>query len=88
MYSGKKTRNKFKDKKTARHRKIKAWLKKHKRFTDTIEQFSFEIAKGPWGPDDKVDAKMIKDVLRNLKIETEYKPSEILRVINYLGYIW
>ncbi len=75
-------------KKAARRREIKVWLKKHKRFTDTIEQFSFEIAKGSWGQDDKVDAKMIKDVLRNLEIETEYKPSEILRVMNYLGYIW
>jgi hypothetical protein len=55
---------------------------------DTIEQFSFEIAKGSWGPDDKVDAKMIKDVLRNLEIKTEYKPSKILRVMNYLEYIW
>ena len=52
------------------------------------EQSSFEIAKGSWGPDDKVDAKMIKDVLHNLEIETEYKPSEILSVMNYLGYIW
>lgn len=84
-----KTRDKSKDEeKAARRREIKSWLKKHKRFTDTIEQFSFEIAKGSWGPDDKVDAKMIKDVLCNLEIETEYKPGEILHVMNYLGYIW
>jgi len=32
--------------------------------------------------------KIIKDVLRNLNIEIEYKPSEILYVMNCLGYIW
>jgi len=41
-----------------------------------------------WWPDNKIDAKIIKDVLRNLEIEIKYKPSEILSVMNYLGYIW
>lgn len=76
-----KTRDKSKDaEKTARCRKIKKWLRAHKGFTNTLDEFASEIAKGSWGEDDKVDAKLVKTILKNLKLETEFKPSEILRV--------
>jgi hypothetical protein len=76
-----KTRDKSKDReKEARRKEIKKWLRTHKGFTNTLDEFAFEIAKGSWDEDDKVDAKLVKTILKNLKLETEFKPSEILRV--------
>ena len=74
-------RDKSKDKEKAeRIKKIKKWLKEHKDFVALMDQISFELWKGSWGPGDKFDAKLVKELLKNCELEPEFTPGEILKV--------
>lgn len=42
---------------------ISEWMKHHKSFVKALDTYAFEITKGSWGPDDKVDANFIREVL-------------------------
>ena len=76
-----KNRDKTKDKeKMQRKAEIFAWLQEHKSFVRTLDAYAFEIAKGSWDEDDKIDSKLVKFVLNQYKLKTSFKPSEILRV--------
>lgn len=44
-------------------------LKENKSFIRDLDQFAFEIAKGSWGPEDKVDAAFIKKMLKDYGYE-------------------
>lgn len=76
-----KTRDKSKDKeKAGKTKQIQKWLDTHEDFTEALEVYAFEIAKGSWGPDAKLDAKLVKDLLKNSALETSFTASEILNV--------
>lgn len=76
-----KNRDKKKDKQKADRRKaIARWLKNHKEFSDALEAYAFEIYKGSWGPDEKVNAAFVKKMLKDFDLEPEFTPGEILRV--------
>lgn len=48
---------------------LKKWCKENKSFIRDLDQFAFEIAKGSWGPEDKVDAAFIKKMLKDYGYE-------------------
>lgn len=76
-----KTRDKSKDKqKREKENKIRKWMKEHKGFVRMMDQVAFEIQKGSWGPDDKFDAGMVKDLLDNSDLHPEFTAGELLRV--------
>lgn len=76
-----KTRDKSKDKEKANKKKhIQKWMKEHKGFVRAMDETAFEIAKGSWGPDDKFDAKQVKDMLDNFELNPDFTAGELLRV--------
>ena len=48
---------------------LKKWCKENKSFIRDLDQFAFEIAKGSWGPEDKVDTAFIKKMLKDYGYE-------------------
>ena len=73
-----KTRDKTKDKeKKARINQIKQFLKEHKGMVSDIEYLEFDYIKN----NEKFGAKDMKEYLKDNNIETEFSPSEILKVI-------
>lgn len=76
-----KHRDKSKDKeKAAKVKKIRSWMKEHKDFVKLMDQIAFEIAKGSWGPDDKFDAKLVKQLLKESDLEPDFTAAELIRV--------
>ena len=76
-----KNRDRSKDKQRKQEEKaIRQWWKEHRKLSGLLEEFAFEIAKGSWGPDDKLDAKLLKEVMREQEIESEFAPGKLLRV--------
>lgn len=76
-----KHRDKSKDKeKAAKAKKIRIWMKEHKDFVKLMDQIAFEIAKGSWGPDDKFDAKLVKQLLKESDLEPDFTAAELIRV--------
>lgn len=67
------------EKKKKEH-EIKAWMKNHKDFVKLMDTCAFEIMKGSWGPDDKFDAKLVKQMLKDNNLDVEFTPGELLRV--------
>ena len=57
-----KNRDRSKDTEKAQKKKvIKEWCREHREFVRNLEDIAFEIAKGSWGPDDKFDAKLVRE---------------------------
>jgi hypothetical protein len=78
---GYKNRDKSKDKeKQAKNQHIIQWMKEHKEFVRTMDRFAFEIAKGSWGPDDKFNAKFVKEMLDESGLEVDFTAGELLKV--------
>lgn len=76
-----KHRDKSKDKQRKQEEKaIKKWWQDHKELSEDLEQIAFEIAKGSWGQDDKLDPKLLKTILKQENIESEYSPGKLLKV--------
>lgn len=59
---------------------IRKWMREHKSFVRFFDQIAFEIVKGSWAPEDKVDAKLVKWLMQQQKIETDIRPGEFLQV--------
>ncbi len=75
-----KTRDKTKDNEKAERRKhIRQWMKDHKPFIRTLEQYACEIEKGSWGPNDKIDTKFVRKMLEEEHLEIDFPVSELLR---------
>ena len=75
-----KNRDKSKDaEKKARSKHIREWMKKHRDFIDDLDAIAFDIVKGSCAPDDKVDTKLVKDLLKQYNLEIDFKPSELLK---------
>lgn len=76
------TRDKSKDEeKLARREHIKQWIKTHKSFGRVMNDYAFEIeVKESWALDDRVNAALIKKVLKDLGYEIDFTAGELLRV--------
>lgn len=72
--------DKSKDKKKQeKKRHIQQWMKEHKSFVKAMDDTAFEIAKGTWGPNDKFDASLVKEMLSNFKLKPDFTASELLK---------
>jgi len=75
-----KNRDRSKDgEKRKKEAKIKQWLKEHSEFRGLMDEIAFEIAKGSWGPDDKFDAKLVAQMLKDNELEVDFTAAELLR---------
>lgn len=70
------------------NRKIKEWMKDHKEFVATMDQYDFEIAKGSWGEDDEFDAKLVKEMLDDWGLKPGFTPQSLLSVWQSVGYFY
>lgn len=61
-------------------RHIQQWMKEHKSFVKAMDDTAFEIAKGTWGPDDKFDVSLVKEMLSNFELEPDFTANELLKV--------
>lgn len=76
-----KTRDKSHDREKAQKRKqIQRWMKQPKSFVEAMEIYSFEIAKGSCGAEEKFNAKFVKRMLSDYELNPEFTAVELLRV--------
>ncbi|XME03127.1 hypothetical protein QYZ88_002835 [Lachnospiraceae bacterium C1.1] len=76
-----KNRDKNKDKEhLAKKRHIEQWMEKNKPFVKLMDSYAFEIAKGTMAPDDKFDAKFVRNLLRGESLEPDFTAGELLKV--------
>lgn len=76
-----KTRDKSKDKEQAvRKKHIKNWMKEHKSFVKLMDACAFDIAKGSMAPNEKFDAKFVKELLKENELEPDFTENELLNV--------
>lgn len=61
-------------------RHIEHWLDQHRDFLDLMDETAFEIAKGSWGPDDRFDAKLVRQLFKDNDLEPDFTAGELLRV--------
>lgn len=45
-----------------------------------MEDYAFEIAKGTMGPDDKFNANLVKELLKENNLEPDFTAGELLKV--------
>lgn len=45
-----------------------------------MDEIAFEIAKGSWGPDDKFDAKLVRQMLKENDLKPDFTAGELLKV--------
>lgn len=81
---GYKHRDKSKDAEKAKKEKIIAkWIKENGSFIGLLDDVSFQIAKGSYAPDDKVNAKLIKELLKdNGYIDLPFTANELYKYWN------
>ncbi len=78
---GYKIRDKRKDRgKHAKMKHIKKWMQSNKDFVEAMDVTAFEISKGSWGPDEKFNAKTVKEMLESSGLEPDFTAGELLRV--------
>ena len=51
-------------KKEQKNAVIRKWCAENKGFVKTLDRISFEIAKGSWAPDDKINAAFVKKMFK------------------------
>lgn len=76
-----KNRDKSKDKERLTKKKhIKNWMRQNKSFVRLMDAYAFDIAKGAMGPDEKFDAKFVKNLLKEADLKPDFTVGELLRV--------
>ena len=76
-----KNRDKSKDKeRLAKKKHIENWMKQNKSFIRLMDAYALDIAKGTMAPDDKFDAKFVKNLLKDAGLKTDFTPGELLKV--------
>ena len=76
-----KHRDRSKDmERAAKEKKIKKWMKENKSFINLMDRIAFDIAKGSMGPDDKMDAKLVRQLLKEQNLHPDFTAADLLRV--------
>ena len=76
-----KNRDKSRDKeKAAKKKRIQAWMKEHRDFVQDMDAIVFEMAKGSWDPNDKIDAALVRKMLKEHNLDPDFSAGELLRV--------
>lgn len=75
-----KNRDRSKDKEKAEKEQLIArWLKENKQFERALDKMAFEIWKGGWGPDAKMDAGTVRKMLQGSGYkDLPFTPKELL----------
>lgn len=55
-------------------------MRDHPDIIKNLEDIEFEIIKGSWGPDEKFDAKLVKQLFEKSNIQTDFTIGEFLKV--------
>lgn len=55
-------------------------MRQNKSFVKLMDTYAFEIAKGTMAPDDKFDAKFVKNMLKSEGLEPDFTVGELLKV--------
>jgi hypothetical protein len=78
-----KNRDKSKDKEKAEKERIIArWMRENKKFVRLLDRVAFEIHVGKWGYEDKVDAKLVKDLLEeNGYTDLPFSAGDLLTIL-------
>lgn len=71
-----KKKRKEKDRKEAA---IRRWMKEHKEFVDMMDITAFEIIKGSWGPSKKFNTVLVRKMLDENGLKTEFTAAELLK---------
>ena len=76
-----KTRDRSKDKEKAEKKKVvREWCRRNKEFVGKLEGDAFSIAKGSYAPEDKFDAKWVKQAFKEAGYkELPFTAGEFLR---------
>ena len=75
-----KNRDKSKDnERLAKKKHINNWMKQNKSFVKLMDDYAFEMAKGTMAPDDKFDAKFVKNLLKSKGLEPDFTTNELLK---------
>ena len=69
-------KRKEKDRKEAA---IRRWMKEHKEFVDMMDITAFEIIKGSWGPGKKFNTVLVRKMLDENGLKTEFTAAELLK---------
>lgn len=76
-----KHRDRSKDKeRAAKEKQIRKWMKENKGFIDLMDEIAFDIAKGSMGPNDKMDSKLVKQLLKEQDLHPDFTAADLLRV--------
>lgn len=76
-----KHRDRSKDmERAAKEKKIEKWMKENKSFINLMDRIAFDIAKGSMGPDDKMDAKLVRQLLKEQNLHPDFTAADLLRV--------
>ena len=59
---------------------IKKWMEEHKSFVNLMDAYAFDIAKGSARPEDKFDAKFVREMLKDKNLEVDFTAGELLNV--------
>ena len=62
---------------------IKKWLEKHQNFSDLLDMYFLEIAKGQHGEDAKFDEQLVRDILKENEIELQ--SFSVKQLLEYYG---
>ena len=63
-----------------KERIIARWMRENKKFVRLLDRVAFEIHVGKWGYEDKVDAKLVKDLLEeNGYTDLPFSAGDLLR---------
>ena len=55
-------------------------MRQNKSFVKLMDTYAFEIAKGTMAPDDKFDAKFVKNLLKSEGLEPDFTAGELLKI--------
>jgi hypothetical protein len=76
-----KTRDKSKDKeRKEKEDRIRKWLKDNPDFRGLMEMTAFDIVKGDYGPDGKMDTKLVKELLKKSDLTIDFSAYDLLKV--------
>lgn len=59
---------------------IEDWMYEHPEFVESMDSYSFEIAKGSWGKEQKFNTAFVEKLLRDSGLEFDFPAKDLLRV--------
>lgn len=75
-----KTRDRSKDReKEEKKRKIRKWMRENRWFVEIMDRVGFEIAKGSYGIGEKMNSKVVKELIKENRVEIDFSAGDLLK---------